>query len=196
MGAAGLARELAVAVLTVALTTGCTASDPGADSGADSSAARVPDRLGGPPPTPTAPPEQAMDPLEKPIAARLAKRIRAEGLTLEYVDCPPWSGTVPAAMVCDGYVDGVVGEVEVELTRAAGGGVEYDAWLEEGILATGRLVRRLEQEGYRSVDCGDTPAYPVRVGLRLVCQVDDDGETAYVRAEVTALNGEVEIEDY
>ena len=177
-------------VLSLMLLASSCDGDP-----AGTGTARAPDRLGGPEPTPTTPPEEPMDRLEEPIAKRLAVRVRDEGLRLEYVDCPHWSGSVPAAMVCDGYVDGVLGEVEVELTRAAGGGVEYDAWLAEGVLATAVLVRRLEDEGYDAVDCGDTPAYPARVGLRLVCEVEDEGETAYVAATVTDRSGEVEIKD-
>lgn len=137
-----------------------------------------------------------MDSVEEPIADHLAEQLRVDGLTLDYVDCPRWSGSVPARMVCDGYLDGVVGQVQVELTRGRGGAVEYDAWLEEGVLATARLVRRLEDEGYTSVECGDVAAYPARIGLRLVCEVEDDGEIAYVAATVVDADGEVRIEDY
>lgn len=147
-------------------------------------------------PTPVPIPDVPMDPVEDPIADHLAERVRAEGLTLAYVDCPPWSGSVPARMTCDGYLDGVVGQVKVELTRGADGAVEYDAWLEEGVLATDRLVQRLEDEAYSAVDCGETAAYPARVGLRLVCAVEDDGVTSYVAATVLHADGEVRIEDY
>lgn len=181
------------AVLLVGIALTGSACD---SSGATSAATESPARLGGPPPTPDTPPDEAMDHLEKPIAAHLADRVREAGLTLEYVDCPRWSGSVPAELVCDGYVDGVVGQVDVELSRGAGGAVEYDAWLQEGVLATARLVGRLEDEGYDEVDCGATPAYPARVGLRLVCEVQDAGQTVYVAATVTDSSGKVEIKDY
>lgn len=152
--------------------------------------------LGAPAPTPSAAPGEPMDRLEKPVAERLAPRLEKEGLTLEYVDCPAWAGAVPHAVHCQGYVDGVVGEVEVRLTRGRTGAVEFDAWLGEGIVATSRLVRRLEQEGWNAVDCGPTPAYPARTGLRITCRVHEGGTASYVVATVTDRRGEVQIEEY
>jgi len=137
-----------------------------------------------------------MDRLERTVAARLAPRLEGEGLTLVHVDCPRWSGTVPARMVCRGYVDGVVGGVEVRLTRGHAGSVQFEAWLEDGVVATTRLVRRLEREGWSEVDCGSTPAYPARTGLRIVCRVHEGGTASYVVATVTGRDGEVRIQDY
>jgi len=137
-----------------------------------------------------------MDDLERPVHTRLAPRLEDDGLTLEYVDCPRWSGTVPAALQCEAYVDGVVGEVAVELSRGAGGGVQFDAWLDHGVVATTRLVERLEGEGYSDVDCGRTAAYEARLGTRIVCSVRDDDEASHVVATVTDRGGHVQIEDY
>lgn len=188
-----LAPRWAGAVLVVGIALAASSCD---SSGSTSAAVAAPDRLGGPSPTRTTPPDEAMDHLEEPIARHLAAQVDDEGLTLEYVDCPRWSGVVPTQLICDGYVDGVVGQVDVELSRGEDGAVEYDAWLEEGVLATARLVGRLESAGYDDVDCGETPAYPARVGLRLVCEVEDAGETVYVVATVTEPSGKVEIRDY
>jgi hypothetical protein len=157
--------------------------------------ARVPS-LGAAAPAPSEVPAEPMDGLERPVADRLAPRLAEEGLTLEYVDCPAWSGTVPDEVRCTGYVDGVVGEVDVHLTRNHAGGVEFDAWLGEGIVATSRLVARLEHEGWNAVDCGRTPAYPARAGLRITCRVHEGGTASYVVATVTDRRGEVRIEEY
>jgi hypothetical protein len=142
------------------------------------------------------PPKEPMDPLEQPVAERLAPRLADEGLDLEYVDCPEWPDDVPATLECKGYVDGVVGDVEVELSQGKRGRVDFDASLEDGVLATTRLVERLEAEGYTEVDCGETPAYPSEVGLRIVCSVHADGPPSYVVAEVTDPDGAVRIVEY
>jgi hypothetical protein len=184
-----LGRVLAGLVLAATALTGCA-------SGEEPAADGPPRRVGGPTPTPVSQPDEPMDHLEEPIAERLAVRVRQEGMSLEYVDCPRWSGAAPAELVCTAYVDGVVGEVDVSLTRGTSGAVEYDAWLRRGVLVTSRLVARLEAEGFTSVDCGEVPAYPSRVGLRLVCQVQEAGERSYVIATVTAGDGEVEIRDH
>lgn len=152
-----------------------------------------PPRPGAPPPVPSSPPAEPMDGLEQPVADRLAPELSDDGLTLEYVDCPPWAGEVPHHTECVGYVDGVVGDVAVELSRGRGGSVEFDAWLSEGVVATSRLVDRLEQEGWSEVECGETPAYPARVGLRIVCRAQERSETSYLVATVTDRRGEVEI---
>jgi hypothetical protein len=147
-------------------------------------------------PVPSTPPARPMDALEQPVADRLAPELRDEGLSLEYVDCPAWPGEVPFETECTGYVDGVAGEVEVVLSHGHGGAVEFDARLAEGVVATSRLVDRLEREGWTGVDCGSTSAYPARLGLRIVCRVHEGGTASYVVATVTDRRGEVEIEDH
>jgi hypothetical protein len=137
-----------------------------------------------------------MDDLEQPVAESLAPRLEDDGLTLEYVECPPWAGALPAVLECKGYVDGVVGEVVVELSRRAGGRVDFDARLGEGVLAMTRLVDQLEAEGYRDVDCGGSPAYPARVGMRIGCRAHRDGRARHVVATVVDRRGAVRIEDY
>lgn len=179
----------AALALLVLLAAGC--------SGQQSTASpEEPPALGASAPTPASPPDEPMDHVERPIARRLATQVRDEGLTLEHIDCPRWTGALPAALTCDGYLDGVLGKVQVELTRGAGGSVEYDAWLDDGVIASRSLVRRLRSEGYTDADCGDIPAYPARVGLRLVCRVSQDGAASYVVATVTDRSGAVEIRDY
>jgi hypothetical protein len=183
--AAGLAAVAAVAL------AGC-----GGGTAGDGNDPAAPARLGAPAPPSSAPPSGPMNRLERPVAEELAPRLADDGLTLTHVDCPDWTGAVPFETTCQGYVDGVVGEVDVELSRRAGGEVEFDAWLNEGIVATRRLVDRLAAEGYADVDCGPTPAYPARLGMRLVCRVQNGAETGYVVATVTGPRGEVEIEGY
>lgn len=183
-------RRLLAPVLVVALGLPAGCSD-----GRDAAAEPVP-RLGGPAPTASAPPAEPMDQLETPVAERLAARLQDDGLTLEHVDCPGWSGALPHEITCDLYVDGVVGEVEVALSEGQDGRVEFDAWLGRGVVATARLVERLEAEGYSAVDCGTIPAYPARPGTELVCRVRDGGGPTHVVATVTDRRGEVRIEDY
>lgn len=146
--------------------------------------------------TPSATPRHAMDHLEQPVADRLAPRLQDDGLHLQYVDCPPWSGAVPVVLRCKGYVDGVVGEVLVQLSHRAGNRVEFDARLGRGVLAMRRLVNRLRREGYRGVDCGPTPAYPARIGLRIRCLGQREGHLHHVVATVVDRNGAVRIQDY
>lgn len=181
------APSLLGALAAVVALSGCGEDDPAQTRAHD---------LGGPTPTPSVVPGEPMDRLEKPVAERLAPRLEREGLTLEYVDCPTWTGDVPDDVHCEGYVDGIVGEVEVRLTRGERGAVEFDARLGEGIVATSRLVRRLEHEGWNAVDCGPTPAYPARTGLRITCRVHEGGTASYVVATVTDRRGEVQIEEY
>lgn len=181
-------RHSVATLLLSALVAGC-------GGGTGEAAVEAPP-LGGPAPTPSTPPTEPMDHLEQPVADRLAGQVRDEGLTLEHVSCPPWGGAVPTALDCAGFVDGVVGDVRVELTPGADGEVEFDAWLGGGVVATAKLVDRLHEEGFADVRCGDVPAYPARVGLRLVCRVRDDAGTAYLVATVTDRDGSVEIEDY
>ena len=146
--------------------------------------------------TPTAvPPSAPMDVLERSVAERLSAQLRDEGLGVSYVDCPEVTGGLPATLDCDGYVEGVVGQVLVDLSDE-GGAVEFDARLDGGVVATSRLVRRLESEGMGRADCGETPAYPARIGLEIVCSVRQDGETSYVVATVTDRRGAVEIAEH
>lgn len=152
-------------------------------------------RLGAPSPDVSAPPEQPMDDLERPVADQLAPRLEDDGLTLEYVECPRWRGAVPSTLTCKGYVDGIVGKVKVELSRGPRQ-VEFDAWLAQGVVATTRLVERLEREGYAGVDCGATPAYPARLGMRIVCRVRGKDEVSHVVATVTDPAGHVQIAGY
>lgn len=137
-----------------------------------------------------------MDYLEKAVDEHLASRLDDEGLSLRYVDCPHWDGRAPSTLTCKGYVDGVVAQVTVALSRGAHGGTEFDAWLEEGVVSTGRLVDRLERQGYTRVRCGSVPAYPARVGMRIVCRVNERGRSAYLVATVIDRHGAVRIQDY
>ncbi|HSJ19398.1 MAG TPA: hypothetical protein VK964_02390 [Nocardioidaceae bacterium] len=168
----------------------------GDDPGDTAEPARAQPSLGAPAPSSATPPAEPMDHVEEPVAARLAPSLEEEDLTLEYVDCPRWDGVLPANLACKGYVDGVVGEVDVELAKGRKGHVEFDAWLDQGVVATARLVRRLEDEGYADVDCGRRPAYPAEPGLRIVCRGHAEGEVEHVVATVVDHDGSVRIEDY
>lgn len=181
----------AVAVLllgSLAVLGACSSEDPPA-------ATRKP-RLGAPSPTTSTPPAGPMDMVERSVAKRLASRLEDEALTLEYVDCPPRKAERPSALTCTGYVDGLVVPVGVQLSRGGHGGTEFDAWLGEGIVATARLVGRLEREGYAHVDCGSVRAYPARLGMRIVCRVRRHGGVGYLVATVTDRHGAVRIQDY
>jgi hypothetical protein len=178
-------------LLLLGLLAAC-GDDPGDSAGPS----RTEPSLGAPAPSSATPPPEPMDHVEEPVATRLAPSLEHENLTLEYVDCPRWDGVLPANLVCKGYVDGVVGEVDVELTEGRNGHVEFDAWLDHGVVATTRLVRRLEDEGYTDVDCGPLPAYPAEPGLRIVCRGRAEGEAAHVVATVVDHDGSVRIEDY
>lgn len=179
-----------VVLLLLLLVLGACSGDPGSGSGTPGP------RPGARGPAPSTPPTEPMDTLEQPVADRLAPELRDEGLTLQYVDCPPWRGKVPFETECRGYVDGVVGDVEVALSHGRGGAVEFDARLGEGVVSVSSLVDRLEDQGWTDVDCGDTPAYPARVGLRIVCRVHERTQASYVVATVTDRRGEVEIVEH
>ena len=168
---------------------GCGNDDEAAPAGPKPS-------LGAPRPVPSATPHEAMDDLEQPVAHRLAPRLLDDGLTLQYVECPRWSGAVPVVLECKGYVDGVVGTVVVELSRRTAGRVEFDARLEEGVLAVRRLEQRLERGGYTGVDCGGTRAYPARAGMRISCTAHKGEHLSHVVATVVDRRGAVRIEDY
>ena len=155
-----------------------------------------PPRLGGPSQAPSAAPKEPMDRLETAVTQRLNTRLGDDGLRLQHVECPHWDGTVPRRLQCEGYVDGVVGEVGVELTSGEDGRIEFDAELAAGVVATTRLVDRLDHEGYADVRCGKDAAYPAEPGLRIVCRARRGGETVHVVATVTDHQGAVKIEDY
>lgn len=182
----GVTPRLLLVVLVVVLVAGC-------DDGARD--ARPP-RVGATEPSRAAVPERPMGHLERPVAERLGPRLERQGLTLDYVDCPQWPGRVPATIVCAGYVDGVVTDVQVRLSEGPRGRVTFDAWLGAGIVATSRLVRRLEAAGWHTVDCGSAPAYPARPGLEIVCRVHEGGSADYVVATVTDRRGAVRIAEY
>lgn len=185
----GFVPAVRVVVLTTALCVlaGCADQRGGEE--------REPPRLGAADPASATSPSEPMDSVEVPVTERLSKQLADDGLRLDYVDCPRWDGELPASLHCEGYVDGVVGTVRVELTDDDGT-VEYDARLEGGVVATTRLVRSLELQGMRDVDCGDTPAYPARVGMEIVCRVHEGDAASYVVATVVDRSGAVEIEDY
>ncbi len=192
-------RALAPLVLSVGavLLAGCSAhagSDPAPASGTVSQA---PPTLGGRPPATHAPPDRPMGPLAKPVYDRLAAQVARQGLTLTYLDCPHWDGVVPARMTCWGYVDGLVARVGVHLRAAVEGkAVGFDARLLDGVIATRKLEDTLRRQGWTHVGCGDVPAYPARVGSRIVCHVQRAGDDRYVVATVSDRAGAVMIGDY
>jgi hypothetical protein len=194
------AGVLAVAVLLV-LLGGCSGassggSHPSDDPSSDPSSAPTP-ALGGPPVVRATPPEHAMDQLERPVAVQLARQVARQGLTLEYLDCPRWDGTVPSTMTCRAYVDGLRTGVDVVFTRAVQGkAVGFDARLARGVIATHNLERTLRGQGWSSADCGDVPAYPARSGSKIVCRVTRASGSEYVVATVENRAGAVTIADY
>lgn len=178
----------AVLLLLLGALVGC-GNDPAPPS-------RPEPHLGAPRMTPSHTPHESMDDLEEPVAEMLGPRLEDDGLSLDYVDCPRWSGAVPAVLRCRGYVDGVVGEVVVRLSHRAGGRVDFDARLGGGVIALTRLVDRLQHKGYHDVDCGPASAYPARVGMRIMCRVRRDGKVDHVVATVVDRHGAVRIDDY
>lgn len=194
------ARLVALVPLLVALTAGCSGSGSAADgpgTGSPSPAsARPAPRLGGPPFQPAPVPRRPMNRLERPIAAHLAHQATAEGLTVEYLHCPRWDGSMPRRLTCTGYFDGVRAPVLVRLTTVVGGSVGFDAQIGPGVVATRNLVDQLRDHGYTGVDCGDQAAYRSYAGLRLVCAVTDHGTRKYVVALVENRSGAVTIHDY
>ena len=138
-----------------------------------------------------------MNDLEKQIAGRLAAHVLRQGLVLEHLDCPHWDGAVPSRMTCRGYVDGVVATVRVHLASAVDGkAVNFDARLQGGVIATQNLVDTLQEQGWSDADCGAVPAYPARVGSRIVCRVTRDGADQHVVATVRDRSGAVMIRGY
>ena len=159
-----------VATSAVLLTGGC--SDSASPGSADPSPSAVPPALGAPAPEHRAVPDHPMNRWERPLAARLTRQVRAQGLRVDYLDCPAWDGVVPSAMSCRAWVDGLRVRVRVLLRAAAPGkAVGFDARLGAGLVATRNLEDTLRRQGWTSADCGDVPAYPARVGTRIVCAV-------------------------
>lgn len=187
------ARRAAVIAAVAALLVAACDDDPG---GGPATGPSDPPTLGAQAPLPSAAPTGPMDDLERPIAARLSRQVRPEGLHLDYLDCPDWHGELPGRMVCDGYLDGVVAKVDVRLRGARGGPVRFDARLAEGVISTRTLVERLQRQGYSAVDCGAVDAYPIVIGTELVCRVHRSGRTGYVVATVADRQGGVTIRDY
>ena len=137
-----------------------------------------------------------MDAMEKPIADRLALQVAPQGLHVDYLDCPDWNGKVPAHLNCQGWFDGVRGTVRVTLERDKGGTVAFDAELEDGVIATKKLVRELAAKGYADIDCGQAPAYPTDIGSTITCAVTDKGMRKHVVATITDGHGGVTIADF
>ena len=185
----------AMALASLLLLAGCThgtAAGPGSRPGTAS-----PPRLGAPAPAPVQAPSAPMNKLEKPVAARLAAQVADQGLSLSYLDCPRWSGRVPARMVCRAYLDGVVASVRVHLRAAvAGKAVGFDAALADGIIATRKLERTLRGQGWTSADCGTRAAYAAVVGTRIVCRVQRKAQERFLVARVTDRDGQVMIGAY
>lgn len=191
-------RGLAVAAVLGSLVVlpGCTGGEA-ADDGSPSGAASNPSpSLGGDRDPRVRPPRSRMDDLEQPVADLLADRLRSHGLELDHLDCPPWGGRTPKTLTCTGYLEGITGEIQVDLSRREDGSVAFEARLSGGVIATATLVRRLEAEGYTDVDCGERAAYRAEPGRRLVCRVAKGGVIKHVVATVRDAAGSVEIEDY
>ena len=186
------------AVLLSLLAVASCSSQPSANTAgsATRSAAAPHPHLGGPPVPTHRPPSGRMDALERPVAAQLARQVRRQGLTLDYLHCPPWHGHRSEDLTCTAYVDGVVGHVDLRLHRGAAGAVDFQATMLGGVISTHNLVERLQRAGYSAVDCGSRPAYPADPGTRLVCSVQRHGHQKYVVATVVNRSGAVDIADY
>jgi hypothetical protein len=185
---------LVLATTAATLLTGCH-DEPAARPAADPSSQGTP-VLGGHVAA-HRPPDRRMNQLERPVRERLADQVAGQGLTLTYLDCPPWDGTVPRRMTCTAYVDGVLARVAVHLKAAVEGkAVGFDANLLDGVIATRNLEATLVRQGWRRADCGDAPAYPATVGSRIVCRVSRPSGDRYVQATVTDRSGAVMIADY
>jgi hypothetical protein len=188
---------LAVVAAALVLLGGCT-DEPAARSRAAHTPAHTPaPRLGGPHARPHRPPHARMDRLERPVARQLAQKVAHEGLSLTYLDCPDWNGAMPRTLTCRGFVNGVVARVEVSLQAPVRGtAVSFDARLAGGVIATRTLEDTLRRQHLAHPDCGRDPAYPARVGLRVVCRVVQAGAPRYVVATVRNRRGAVTISAY
>ena len=190
--AAGLSLvRWALVVAALILASGCSGTaDP------EVAPQRTPSALGGETATEAEPPADEMNLVEKTIAQDLSRRLRAQELSLDYLDCPRFHHSPRRAqVVCQGYLAGVVADVRVTLWGRRDNR-RYDASLDDGVIATSNLVRRLAAEGYRKIDCGDLPAYRSSVGDQIICTVTKGERQKYVVATVTTSSGAVEISDY
>ena len=195
-------RPLVLAALLLGPLAGCGTTSGTQD--APTAPAATP-ALGGPTSRPVPAPTTGMDLLELAVAARLRRELAGQGLTLDHLDCPPWRGRENAVVRCTGYLDGLVGTVRVSLSRSPSGTVEFDARLEDGVVATQNLVRRLEAEGVdrgRLRGPGRLPRRgrgADRVRRARAAAADGAGSagpgdaTSYVVATVTDESGAVEI---
>ncbi len=185
-------------LVSVLVLAACHDGSSGRSASGGSSASGSPTpALGGPPVVRATPPAHAMDRLERPVAVQLARQVARQGLTLEYLDCPGWDGSVPGRMSCRGYVDGLRVGVDVRFTRAVEGkAVGFDAKLARGVIATRNLERTLTRQRGGSADCGRVPAYPAKAGSQIVCRVTRGGRSTYVVATVRNRSGSVAIADY
>ena len=123
--------------------------------------------------------------------------MRAQGLTLDFLDCPTWDGAVPSAMSCRAWVDGLQVRVRVLLRGGdAGEGGRLRRPAGAGLVATRNLEATLRRQGWSSADCGEVAAYPARVGTRIVCAVQQPGLQRYVVATVRSRAGAVTITEY
>lgn len=191
----GTARSGAWAVVAAGigvLLAACGGTDPGPRP-ADA-APTDPPTVGANRPAATAtPPAGRMDRWERHIAARLDRRLRDDGLRLDHLSCPRWRAHASATVTCDAYLHGVRAEVVV-VVRPDGDGMDYDARIVGGVVATRALERQVLDAGYRRVDCGEVAAYPADVGLEVLCSCRDaTGGPALVVARVTDWGGSVEI---
>jgi hypothetical protein len=186
---------LVLATSAAALLTGC--HDQPAPRPAAAPSSQVTPALGGQLAAAHRPPDRPMNQLERPVHARLAAQVAGQGLTLTYLDCPPWDGSVPSRMTCTAYVDGVLARVAVHLKAAVEGkAVSFDASLLDGVIATRKLEATLRRQGWQRADCGDAPAYPATPGSRIVCRVSRASGDRFVQATVTDRSGAVMIADY
>ena len=185
---------LAGAAATILLVAGCSeAPEPDPPAAAPT---RTPS-VGGAAPVRHRPPTAPMNRLERQVAERLAAEVTRQGLTLQYLDCARWDGSVPSRMTCRAFLNGIVGSVRVHLEAAVEGtAVGFDATLVDGVIATRRLEETLRAQRWSVADCGDVAAYPAEVGSRVVCRVARPGERRYVVATVTDRSGAVMITDY
>ncbi|MGH3509694.1 MAG: hypothetical protein ACRDPI_05615 [Nocardioidaceae bacterium] len=176
-------------LMTIALMAGCAAC-------ASSPMGRSTPHVGGPVFLHVAAPHRPMNALERPIAQRLAGWARAQGLHVDGVWCPRWDHDMPEALTCQAWFDGVPANVRIRLDRMRHRWVGYDARVVRGVVATARLEQRLRRSGYAHPDCGRTRAYPVRLGLKLVCKVHRNGHASYVVATVVSRGGAVSVRGY